>query len=109
MTKVRFLTALVMTGIVSAAPAAAQSVDECRARAQWAEEETSGAMAGATKGALGGAALGAIVGDSSKSAKRGAALGALAGGISKRNTKREAYDREFTSCMREAEARQRQN
>lgn len=107
MKKVMVLTALVVVMIASAFPAAAQSVDECRARAQWAEEETSGAMAGAAKGALGGAALGGLLGRST-GAKRGAALGAIVGGVRNKDEKREAYDEEFTRCMRESEAQERQ-
>ena len=106
MNKVINLTALAVVLMAGALPAEAQSVDECRARAQWAEEETSGAMAGATKGALGGAALGGLLGRST-GAKRGAALGVVVGGVRNKDDKREAYDEEFSRCMREREAQPR--
>lgn len=81
---------------------AVPSVEECRARADRAERETRGALAGATGGAVGGAALGGLVGRST-GAKRGAAIGAVAGGLKNANNKKDAYNREFESCMRARE------
>ena len=78
---------------------AAMTIEECRARAQRAEDQTHGALAGAAGGAVGGAAVGVVLGRST-GAKRGAALGAAAGGLKNANNKREAYERTFEDCMR---------
>jgi hypothetical protein len=39
----------------------------------------------------------------STGAKRGAAIGAVAGGLKNANNKKDAYNREFESCMRARE------
>jgi uncharacterized membrane protein len=84
--------------------ALAQSADDCRARAQRASDNTSGALAGAARGAIGGAALGGLLGRST-GAKRGAALGGIVKGVQHKDNKRDAYNEEFERCMRERERR----
>jgi outer membrane lipoprotein SlyB len=84
--------------------ALAQSVEDCRARAQRASDNTSGSLAGAARGAVGGAVIGGLLGRST-GAKRGAALGGIVKGVQTKDNKQEAYNEEFERCMRERESR----
>jgi uncharacterized membrane protein len=80
----------------------AQSVEDCRARAQIAADNTSGAIAGAARGAVGGAILGGLLGRST-GAKRGAALGGIVKGVQNKDNKQNAYNEAFEQCMLERE------
>lgn len=96
--------ALVVTLLSVSNLALAQSVDDCRARAQRAADNTSGAIAGAARGAVGGAIIGGLLGRST-GAKRGAALGGIVKGVQDRDNKQYAYNQVFEQCMLERERR----
>lgn len=96
------IAAVALAALTASSSLPAQSIEDCQARANWAKEQTEGALAGAAKGALGGAAVGVLLGRST-GAKRGAALGAVVNGARKSGDKQDAYNEEFARCMQERE------